>query len=101
MIYLAVLCGLELVGTLVLAKVLLDSRDRAEEAWSRERAAHARQIADLCQRLQAPEHAVTQHYNEAVESKSLPAVMPDDDEDFWEAKDALAERLAAEEVNRG
>jgi hypothetical protein len=54
----------------------------------------------LVQRLQAPQLAVTEHYNRDLPLTTPPAVdMTDDgDEEFWEAKEAMAQRLAAEEL---
>jgi hypothetical protein len=55
----------------------------------------------LCQRLQAPATAILEHH-QAVDrlptaAEAPAAVQPDSDEDFWESRDALADRLMAEE----
>jgi len=51
----------------------------------------------LCQRLQAPEVAVMQHQPQI--EPSPPAVDPNDDGDYWEDRDQLAERLMAQETS--
>lgn len=94
MIYLAVLCALEMVGTFLCVKVLIDERGRAEAAWTAER-------ATLLQRIQAPQAAVIQHANETTEFSAPPAVNEFIDEDYWESQDELADRLMKQEINGG
>lgn len=74
-----------------------------------ERAYQRRQLLDMialvdrmAQRLQAPSAAVLEH-DERVRGPVLtpPGVPPDDDEAFWESRDALAETLMAQEVRGG
>ena len=90
MIYLAVICGLELV---VIGFMLQDRRDERREVRA--------ERADLLQRIQAPQYAAVEHYNDHVENTSPPAVNPDVDEDFWMSKDDLAEFEAREELAHG
>lgn len=85
---LAFLC---LLVTVVL--IVHDNRSARRE-WARER-------ANLVQRIQAPAQAVLAHAQAEQPPVSPPAVLPDSDEDFWESRDALADRLMAEEVKRG
>jgi len=58
---------------------------------------------NLCQRIQAPEQAVTDHSVSIGPVGVLPIPpLPDDDEGFWasrESKDELAERMMAEELH--
>ena len=86
---LAVICALQLA---VIAGLMVDR--------ARERREVARERADLLQRIQAPAHAVTAHHN-AEPVVSPPAVVPDSDDDYWESREELAERLAQAEVNGG
>lgn len=56
----------------------------------------------LCQRLQAPHAAIIEHDENVrgrTEEYAPPAVMPEDDDDFWASKDKLAEQLMEAEVN--
>jgi hypothetical protein len=73
------------------------------KAQAVERAQWAHDRQELLQRIQAPQHAVTAHYNRETENATPPAVDTSDegDEDFWESREAMAERLAEQEVNRG
>jgi hypothetical protein len=95
-IYLAVICAIALVGAGLVIAALLDERGRAERAWREER-------AELVQRIQAPQMAVVAHHNAGAEAATPPAVdvTEEGDGDFWEAKDEMAQRLAAMEVNGG
>jgi uncharacterized protein (DUF1800 family) len=90
-IYLAVIYALTLAMGGLLVRGLLAGRERAEAAWQQER-------ASLLQRIQAPGHAVIEHHNQEP-VVAPPAVSEFDDEDFWESREALADRLAAAEVN--
>lgn len=55
-------------------------------------------VADLCQRLQAPEVAVAEHAN-AMLMGDIPRHVPmDDDAEYFESKEELAERLGAMSV---
>jgi hypothetical protein len=47
----------------------------------------------LCQRLQAPELAAAQHFNEGAPVYAPPAVSMFDDDDFNESKEEMALRL--------
>lgn len=76
---------------IVVALIVHDNR-AARREWARER-------GDLVQRIQAPAQAVLAHAQPEEPNASPPAVLPDSDEDFWESREALAERLAAEETN--
>lgn len=62
-----------------------------------------RLVDRLCQRLQAPDHAIVEHQLNQPLPPSPPAVTIDDDQAFWEAqnlpKEQLAEDLMAEELN--
>lgn len=60
------------------------------------RQAHDREQA-LIQRIVAPREAAWEHTQQTVPVHAPPAVTPDDDGDFWESREALADRLAAEE----
>lgn len=57
----------------------------------------------LCQRLQAPQMATLEYHQAQVPtSEEAPAaVHPDSDEDYWEARETLADRLMAEEMQSG
>ena len=79
----------------------LASHERSAQALeqARERTEHTALVERLLQRIQAPETAVIEH-TVAQPFASPPAVTPDDDMDFWEArlgKDELAEILMAQE----
>lgn len=87
----------------------LASAERSATALeaAHERVEHTALVERLLQRIQAPEAAVVEH-TVAQPFVSPPAVTPDDDMDFWEArlgKDELAEILMAQEqaaaVNNG
>ena len=90
MIGLAAVCGLQIA---VILALILDRRLERQEV--------ARERRDLLQRIQAPEYAAIEHYNDHVENDSPPAVNPDVDEDFWMSKDDLAEFEAREELAHG
>ena len=88
MIALLILAGL-LVG--LVAFVLWDRRA--------ERRQFLATIDQLCVRIQAPQRAAIEAVNE-VAAPSKVAVNPEgSDEEFWESREALANRLMAEEVN--
>lgn len=56
----------------------------------------------LCQRVQAPERAVFEHAVAAAEDDPVvEAVNMFDDRDYWESKDALAQREFEEELTGG
>ena len=79
----------------------LASAERSVTAveWAHERVEHTALVERLLQRIQAPEAAIVEH-TVAQPFASPPAVTPDDDTDFWEArlgKDELAEILMAQE----
>jgi hypothetical protein len=62
--------------------------------WDRrsERREHAHQVAELCQRIQAPELAILAHQQE----DDTPLPQPpgfDDDGAYWRSRDELAEAL--------
>ena len=88
MIELAVICGLQLV----LIAFLLQDRHNERQEVRVER-------ADLLQRIQAPQHAVTQHHNAGAGQFAPPAVDPELDEDFWVSKEDLAELAARGEAS--
>ena len=90
MIYLAVICGLQIA---VIAALILDRRLERQEV--------ARERRDLLQVITAPEYAAVQHYNEHQETEAPPAVNPELDEDYWVSKDDLAELAARQEVTGG
>ena len=90
MIGLAAVCGLQIA---VILALILDRRLERQEV--------ARERRDLLQRIQAPEYAAIQHYNDHTENTSPPAINPDVDEDFWMSKDDLAEFEAREELAHG
>ena len=56
----------------------------------------------LCQRVQAPQTAVLEHREREAPAPTAqyapPAVEPDDDEGYWEAKERLAEQMMRAEV---
>lgn len=91
------------VGVLVVlaALVLLERRaSRRQPVPNPDLLALVGLIDRLCQRIQAPAQAVFEHSTEQVRpgsEEAPPAVHPDNDADFWEAREALAERLMAEE----
>lgn len=91
MIYLALICGLQMV--LLIAVLLADRRSERQEVRA--------ERADLLQRIQAPQYATVQHYNDHQEIVAPPAVNPDLDDDYWLSKDDLAERAARDEVTSG
>lgn len=83
-----------------LVALVLRERDR-EKDRATERDQYLAQFADLCQRIQAPSVAVTDHSIQAVVSPVPQAVGFDDDEGYWrssESKEQLAERMMREEV---
>jgi len=55
-----------------------------------------REIADLCQRIQAPDVAVQQHALETGEITAPRPVSEFDDSDHWEARGLSKEQLAEE-----
>lgn len=68
-----------------------------------ERAEHALLIERLCQRIQAPEQAVTDHsVTQAAVMAQPVAVNPASDDDYWQAqgisKEALADMAMAQEI---
>lgn len=69
--------------------VLLDRKDRR---MHQRLDAHRAEVAGLCQRIQAPQLAVTQHA--AQDAVDLPAVNPHDDADYWAAQEQALERIA-------
>jgi len=84
----AILAGL-LVG--LVAFVLLDRRA--------ERRQFLAAIDRLCMRIQAPQRAAIEAVND-VAGPSPVAVNPEgSDEEFWESREALANRLMAEEIH--
>lgn len=79
----------------------LASAERSVTAveWAHERQEHTALVERLLQRVQAPEQAVMEHAM-AQPLPSPPAVIPDDDGDFWESrmsKEELAEALMQQE----
>jgi hypothetical protein len=50
------------------------------------------------QRIQAPTQAVVDHSMTQGPVWAPPAVAPDSDEEYWESKEALADRLAKMET---
>ena len=57
----------------------------------------------LAMRIQAPQLAAIEHANEESDSPlyAPPALIPDDDDAYWESREALADRAMSEEVNGG
>lgn len=56
-------------------------------------------LADgLAKRIQAPQLAAVEAANEEGPLYAPPALIPDDDDAYWESREQLAERLMAEEV---
>lgn len=55
----------------------------------------------LCRRIQAPQLAAVEEANEALPHQSPPAVSPFSDDEYWESRELLAERLMREEVDAG
>lgn len=58
-------------------------------------------VENLCQRVQAPREAVVQHQMESGPVFAPPAVLPDDDEGWFEArmpKEQLADLLTEQEL---
>lgn len=88
MIYLTVVCAL----ALALVAFVLHDRALERGEWARER-------AGLLQRIQAPAQAVAEHTAQATVLRSPPAVAPEDDDDFWQSREELAERLAEAETS--
>ena len=88
MIALAVICGL-LVA--LVAFGLLDRRAERRQLLAT--------IDGLARRIQAPQMAAIEVHNDtsAQPLYAPPAVNPDSDEDFWESREQLAERLARAE----
>jgi len=89
---LLVVCALQV---LLVAFVLADRRHERRET--------AAERAQLLQRIQAPEHAVIDHYNQRIDLHAAPpGVNPEgDDDEYWESKERMAERLAGDEMNHG
>lgn len=92
MIYLTVICVVQ--AGIVVAMLVLHRQ--ALNDWRDER-------RELLQRIQAPQVAVIDHHNRHGEVYTPPAVDTTDegDEDFWEAKEDLAQRLAKAEAPGG
>jgi len=68
--------------------------------WQKDREHVAKERVSLLDRIKAPEYTAVRMHNEGAEDEPLPrAVMPEDDADFWQSREDLADRLAAEEVN--
>jgi 3-methyladenine DNA glycosylase AlkC len=64
--------------------------------WDRghERREHMRQVADLCQRIQAPQSAVVMH-EQAMLPPSPAAISPDDDE-AWHDRGLTRDQMVAQ-----
>ena len=95
MIYLTVVCAL----ALALVAVVLHDRARERGEWAHERGEWTRERGDLLQRIQAPAQAVAEHTAQVTVLRSPPAVATENDEDYWESREELAERLAAAETS--
>lgn len=55
----------------------------------------------LCRRIQAPQLAAIEEANETLPGRSPVAVNPFSDDEYWESREALADRLMREEVDAG
>ena len=86
MIYLAALCVAQ--GAVTVLVVVLAHRER--RAAAEERGA-------LLRRIQAPQLALVE--NQPPAPVAPPAVNEFNDDDYWESREALADRLAARELN--
>ena len=99
------LAALSLSALTLLKCLAMVATDRANLTLllKEERVAHAEQIAELCQRLQAPEQAVVDHSTQRMDPAPPQAVGMDDDAAQWAAigvvpKDQLAEQAYASEL---
>ena len=70
---------------LVIVCLILDRRTERRE--------HAALVADLCQRIQAPDVAVIAHEAQTREMRAPQPPGLDDDAGYWRSKDDLAESL--------
>ena len=52
----------------------------------------------MARRLQAPQLAAIEQANEQSPLYAPPALIPDDDDAYWESREALADRAMREEV---
>lgn len=52
----------------------------------------------MARRLQAPQLAAIEQANEESPLYAPPALIPDDDDAYWESREALADRAMREEV---
>jgi hypothetical protein len=91
-----VILGLVCLAQLVLVVFVLTTR-RDDGTQLGELIALADRMA---QRLQAPQAAVAAAASEITDPSTYapPALIPDDDDAFWESREGLAQRLAAEEA---
>jgi len=55
----------------------------------------------MARRLQAPQLAAVEAANEESPLYAPPALIPDDDDAYWESREALADRAMKEEVGGG
>lgn len=87
-----------LLGVIVVCQLIALSLITTMQADVYERAEirHASQVADLLQRIQAPEAAIVQHQILSSEAPDRPAPSFEDDEEYWVSKETLAARLANE-----
>lgn len=79
------LIGLTIAGFLVLL-------DRKDKRMHERLEAHRQEVRDLCVHIQAPQLAVAQRAAEGA--VDMPAVHPDDDEDYWAAQEQAFQRMA-------
>jgi hypothetical protein len=91
-----------IVGLLVLLLALVLVGWRAERRQPNPDLVELVALVDrLCQRIQAPSQAVFEHTAAhpppPTHEQAPSAVDPNDDEDFWESREELAERLMTEE----
>jgi hypothetical protein len=52
----------------------------------------------LCRRIQAPQMAAIEEANETLPGRSPVAINPELDDEYWESREALADRLMREEA---
>lgn len=95
MIPLAIVAGLLVV---LVAFLLLDrSRERRQPNPDVEQLIAL--VDRLCVRIQAPQRSAIEGLNEPVAHQSPVAVNPELDDEYWESREALADRLMGQEVD--
>ena len=75
-------------------RTLKEERTASDVSREQATAALVALIADLCQRVQAPEQAVVDHTARTVPLETPEAVNPESDDSYWQAQGLTTEQLA-------